>query len=166
MPIPEREWIEDLAEEGGLDRDATIRGIIIDLRDGSGLVYRCPECKRVLRTRLNVCRIHGEVKGEPDLRIKAVVDDGSGALTAIFDRELTEALVEKTLDMYIEKAKAAMSVDVVRDEIADALVAQPVEVTGRAMSGDYGVMLFVKQAKILRVDVQADAQEIVNELEE
>src|SRR3989442_483838 len=66
-----RMWIEDLAERGGA-ADVTVRGILIDLREGSGLVYRCPECRRVLRK--GACRLHGEVKGEPDLRVKAVLD--------------------------------------------------------------------------------------------
>ena len=157
-----RMWIEDLAERGG-GVDVTVRGILIDLREGSGLVYRCPECRRVLRR--GACRIHGEVKGEADLRVKAVLDDGSGALTAVFDRELTEALLDKTMEACIAQAKDAMSVDVVRDELADILVAQPIEARGNVTSDDYGLMMIVDQAKILRVDVQAEARELLESLE-
>src|SRR2546426_1099209 len=157
-----RMWIEDLAERGGA-ADVTVRGILIDLREGSGLVYRCPECRRVLRK--GVCRLHGEVKGEPDLRVKAVLDDGSGALTAVFDRELTEALLDKTLDACIEAARNAMSTDVVRDELADVLVAQPIEVRGDVTSDDYGLMMIVASAKMLKVDVQTEAREMLEGLE-
>ncbi len=157
-----RMWIEDLAERGG-GVDVTVRGILIDLREGSGLVYRCPECRRVLRK--GACRIHGEVKGEPDLRVKAVLDDGSGALTAVFDRELTEALLDKTMDAAVAQAKEAMSVDVVRDELADLLVAQPMEARGNVTSDDYGLMMIVQSAKMLKVDVQAEAREMLEGLE-
>ena len=157
-----RMWIEDLAERGGA-ADVTVRGILIDLREGSGLVYRCPECRRVLRK--GACRLHGEVKGEPDLRVKAVLDDGSGALTAVFDRELTEALLDKTLDACIEAARDAMSTDVVRDELADVLVAQPIEVRGDVTSDDYGLMMIVASAKMLKVDVQTEAREMLEGLE-
>jgi len=157
-----RMWIEDLAERGG-GVDVTARGILIDLREGSGLVYRCPECRRVLRK--GACRVHGEVKGEPDLRVKAVLDDGSGALTAVFDRELTEALLDKTLDTCIAAAKEAMSTDVVRDELSDLLVAQPVEARGNVTSDDYGLMMIVESAKLLKVDVQAEAREMLEGLE-
>jgi len=157
-----RMWIEDLAERGG-GVDVTVRGILIDLREGSGLIYRCPECRRVLRK--GACRIHGEVKGEPDLRVKAVLDDGSGALTAVFDRELTEALLDKTMDACIAEAKEAMSTDIVRDELADVLVAQPMEARGNVTSDDYGLMMIVDQAKILKVDVQAEAREMLENLE-
>src|SRR5947199_245985 len=157
-----RMWIEDLAERGGA-ADVTVRGILIDLREGSGLVYRCPECRRVLRK--GACRLHGEGKGEPDLRVKAVLDDGSGALTAVFDRELTEGLLDKSLEACIAAAKEAMSTDVVRDELADLLVAQPIEARGNVTSDDYGLMMIVESAKLLKVDVQAEAREMLEGLE-
>jgi len=157
-----RVWVEDLAERGG-GVDVTVRGILIDMREGSGLVYRCPECRRVLRK--GACRIHGEVKGDPDLRVKAVLDDGSGALTAVFDRELTEALLDKTLDACIAQAKEAMSQDIVRDELADILVAQPMETRGNVTSDDYGLMMIVQTAKILKVDVQQEARQMLEGLE-
>lgn len=157
-----RMWIEDLAERGG-GVDVTVRGILIDLREGSGLVYRCPECNRVLRR--NACRIHGEVKGNADLRVKAVLDDGSGALTAVFNRELTEALLDKTMEAAIAQAKEAMSADVVRDELSDLLVAQPIEARGNVTSDDYGLMMIVDTAKLLRVDVQTEAREMLEAME-
>lgn len=156
-----RMWIEDLAERGG-GVDVTVRGILIDIKDGSGLVYRCPECRRVLRK--NVCRIHGEVQGTSDLRVKAVVDDGSGAITAVFGKELTELLLEKTMDEAIAQAKEAMDQEVVRDELADLLIAQPVEVRGNVTSDDYGLMMIVDTARVLRVDVQEEARAMLEEL--
>ena len=157
-----RMWIEDLAERGGAV-DTTVRGILIDIKDGSGLVYRCPECRRVLRK--NVCRIHGEVQGNADLRVKGVVDDGSGAITAVFGRELTEQLLEKTLEECIAHAKEAMDQEVVRDELADLLIAQPVEVRGNVTSDDYGLMMIVDSARVLKVDVQEEARAMLEELE-
>jgi replication factor A1 len=157
-----RVWIEDLAERGGAI-DVVVRGIVIDIKEGSGLVYRCPECKRVLRKM--ACRIHGEVQGTPDLRVKAVVDDGSGALIAVFGKELTEGLLGKTLEACITEAKENMSQEVVRDQLADLLVAQPVEVKGNVTSDDYGLMMIVDGAKILKVDVEQEARAMLEELE-
>jgi len=157
-----RMWIEDLSERGG-GVDVTVRGILIDLKEGSGLIYRCPECKRVLRK--GVCRIHGEVSGSADLRVKAVLDDGSGALTAVFGKELTEGLLDKTVEECIAQAKEAMSQEVIRDELADLLVAQPMEARGNVTSDDYGLMMIVDQAKILKVDVQEEARTMLEELE-
>ncbi len=157
-----RMWIEDLSERGG-GVDVTVRGILIDLKEGSGLISRCPECKRVLRK--GVCRIHGEVSGSPDLRVKAVLDDGSGALTAVFGKALTEGLLDKTVEECIAEAKEAMSQEVIRDRLADLLVAQPIEARGNVTSDDYGLMMIVDQAKILKVDVQEEARAMLEELE-
>jgi len=159
---PPRVWIEDLAERGGAV-DVVVRGIVIDIKEGSGLVYRCPECKRVLRKM--ACRIHGEVQGAADLRIKAVVDDGSGAVIAVFGKELTEGLLNKTLEACITEAKENMSQEVVRDQLADMLVAQPVEVRGNVTSDDYGLMMIVDEAKILKVDVEQEARVMLDEME-
>jgi len=158
-----RAWIEDLAERGGAV-DVTLRGIVVDIREGSGLIHRCPECKRVLTK--DACRLHGAVKGQSDLRVKAVLDDGSGALTAVFDRELTEALLERTLEQCLTQAREAMSVEVIRDAIADVLVAQPIEARGNVTSDEYGLMMIVQEAKILRVDVQEEARAMLGALEE
>jgi replication factor A1 len=162
LGLSPRMWIEDLAERGGAV-DATVRGILIDIKDGSGLVYRCPECRRVLRK--NTCRIHGEVQGTADLRVKAVVDDGSGAITAVLGKELTEQLLEKTMEECIAQAKEAMDQEVVRDEVADLLIAQPIEVRGNVTSDDYGLMMIVDSARVLKVDVQEEARAMLEELE-
>ncbi|MEE9115730.1 MAG: DNA-binding protein [Thermoplasmata archaeon] len=157
-----RIWIEDLIERGGAV-DATVRGILVDVKEGSGLIYRCPECRRVLRK--NACRIHGEVEGEADLRIKAVIDDGSGAITAIFGRELTEKFLNKSMDMCIDMAKEAMTHEVVRDDLADMLIAQPIEVQGNVTRDDFGIMMIVNAAEILKIDVEKEAREMLDDLE-
>lgn len=156
-----RLWIEELVERGG-GVDVAVRGIAVEVREGSGLVHRCPECRRVVRK--GTCRVHGDVDGEPDLRVKAVVDDGSGALTAIFNRELTERILGKTLDEALAEAKEAMDQEVVRDQLADLLVAQPVQVRGNVTSDDYGLMMIANDATILKVDVQEEAAALLESL--
>lgn len=160
---PTREWIEEIAERGGAV-DATVRGILIDVKEGSGLIFRCPECNRVLRK--GTCRIHGEVDGTPDLRVKAVIDDGSAALTAILGKDITEELLGRSLEKCMDSAKEAMSHEVIRDELADLLVAQPVELRGNVTSDDYGLMMISESAEVLEIDVQEEAQKLLSDLEE
>lgn len=160
---PTRKWIEEIAERGGAV-DATVRGILIDVKEGSGLIFRCPECNRVLRK--GTCRIHGEVDGTPDLRVKAVIDDGSAALTAILGKDITEELLGRSLEKCMDSAKEAMSHEVIRDELADLLVAQPVELRGNVTSDDYGLMMISESADVLEIDVQEEAQKLLSDLEE
>ncbi|TFG70982.1 MAG: hypothetical protein E4H25_00365, partial [Methanomassiliicoccus sp.] len=111
--------ISDIVSKGGA-ADVTIKGALIEVRDGSGLIMRCPECKRALQK--SMCKVHGRVDGVPDLRIKAIVDDGSGAVSVVIGRELTESLADTTLDESMEKAKQAMNFDVVKDIIEERLM--------------------------------------------
>ena len=53
---------------------AEFSGALVDVQKGSGLIKRCPVCKRSLAK--GVCSDHGKVEGTYDLRIKAVIDDG------------------------------------------------------------------------------------------
>ena len=151
-----RVWIEDLAERGGA-LDVSLRAIVIDVKEGSGLVFRCPDCKRVLRKM--TCRVHGQVQGVADLRVKVVVDDGSGALIAVIGRALAEGLLDKTLEKCVEEAKARFNQDVIREELIERLVANPVEVRGDVTMDDYGLMMVVESMKILKVQTEPETVE-------
>jgi len=78
--------VRDAVESGGLF-DVELTGNVIDVRDGSGLIERCPDCGRVVQN--GQCRSHGAVDGVDDLRTKAILDDGTGTVTVVLDDELT-----------------------------------------------------------------------------
>ncbi|RJT04427.1 replication protein A [Halococcus sp. IIIV-5B] len=110
--------IEELDEEIEVGDDAiAVEGALVDIQRGSGLIKRCPEedCTRVLQN--GRCSEHGEVDGEFDLRIKAVVDDGNEVHETIFDQEATEELTGITLSEAKEMAMDALDTTVVADEI-------------------------------------------------
>jgi hypothetical protein len=44
-------------------------------------------------------------------------------------------------------------------------VAQPIEARGNVTSDDYGLMMIVDTAKMLRVDVQTEAREMLEQME-
>ena len=123
--------IEELDEdiEVGED-DVEIEGALVDIQSDSGLIKRCPEedCTRVLQN--GRCSEHGEVEGEFDLRIKAVVDDGSDVYEVIFDKETTEELTGIDLEEAQEMAMDALDTSVVADEMTDKILGQYYRVTG------------------------------------
>jgi replication factor A1 len=153
--------IDELARMGGMV-DASVSGVILDVRQGSGLVLRCPECNRVLQK--NQCRVHGEVKGEPDLRTKAVLDDGTGALTVILGKDLSEKLLNKSLDKCLKEAKKAMDQGIIREELFDILVARPVTAMGNVTSDDFGLMLIANYTEFVTVDPLSEAQGMLEEI--
>ncbi len=155
--------ISDIASRGGA-ADATVRGAIIEVRDGSGLIMRCPECRRALQK--GTCKVHGRVEGLPDLRVKAIVDDGSGAVSAVIGRELTEKLVECTLDECMEKAKKSMNLDVVKDMFEEKLLLKVVALTGNVTSDEYGLSMIVNGADMGLEDVRPEVERLLVELGE
>lgn len=135
--------LAQVIERGG-GSDLTVVGTLLEVRPGSGLVVRCSTqgCSRVLTA--GQCRLHNRVEGTPDLRIKAVLDDGTGAISMIVGRELTEQVLGKTLAQCVEEAKAAFRPEVVQDQLKEKVTGRVFQVRGNAMSDEYGPMLIVR----------------------
>ncbi|WP_339104980.1 replication factor A [Haloterrigena salinisoli] len=115
--------IEELDEDLEVGDDTSeIEGALVDMQSGSGLIKRCPkeDCTRVLQN--GRCNEHGEVEGEFDLRIKAVVDDGIDAHEVIFDKEATEDLTGLSLEEAKDMAMDALDTTIVADEIHEDIV--------------------------------------------
>ncbi len=143
--------------------DVLVAGVVVDVKKGSGLIQRCPQCNRLVQNKL--CRLHGKVEGQYDLRIKAVVDDGAGSITAVLNKDLTEALVGITLEQAIKEAREAMDPEVVKEKIEERLLAKPLEVRGNVISDDYGLMMIVSEARMFVPEVRAEAANLLSELE-
>jgi len=119
--------------------DVTLVGNVIEVRDGSGLIERCPECGRVVQN--DQCRSHGAVEGEDDLRVKAILDDGTGTVTAILDHDLTKELYGGGIEAAKEHARDAMDKTVVADDIRETIVGREYRVRGQLSVDEYGANL-------------------------
>jgi replication factor A1 len=139
---PTRMTVGEAVSRGGV-YDVELLGNVIEVRDGSGLIQRCPECGRV--TQKNQCREHGQVEPEDDLRIKAILDDGTGTVTAILDREQTEEIYGATLSDAKEAAREAMDQSVVAESIARELAGREFLVRGHLSVDEYGANLEVTE---------------------
>lgn len=124
--------IEELDEDIEVgSATSTYFGAMVDIQTGSGLIKRCPECKRALVK--GACPEHGKVKGEYDLRIKAVLDSGTSTQDALINRELTEELAGLSLDTAIAMAADALDPGVVLDKLKHELVGRYYTVTGHKL---------------------------------
>jgi replication factor A1 len=106
------------------------------------------------------------VKGLPDLRIKLVIDDGTGAVTGIINREITEKLLGKTLNKIEEEVKKTKEENAIIDEMNNALFAHMINLKGNALGDEYGISIIVKDAKIVDIDIVLESEKIIQELEE
>jgi replication factor A1 len=132
--------IDKLLDTGG-GLDVTLEGTILEVKDGSGLILRCPECKRVLRG--SECMVHGTQQGITDLRVKAVLDDGTDAILAVLNSDITSKLLGKTLEECKQELKTAGPdfLNKLNEELNDILLLQPIRVKGTVTTDEYGAMM-------------------------
>ena len=106
-------------------------GAMVQIQDGSGLIRRCPICNRALMK--GTCMEHGNVDGIHDLRIKAVLDNGTMVQEALFNREITESISGITLEEAKEMAVDALDQSVVLDEMKKRLLGRYYTMSGRIL---------------------------------
>ncbi|QLH82306.1 replication factor A [Halosimplex pelagicum] len=121
--------VEGQAADGRSD-NVVVDGVLVAVKSGSGLIKRCPDedCTRVLQN--GRCSEHGEVEGEFDLRIKAVVDNGAVAQNVVFDQEATEDVADIELEEAKQMAMDALDTGVVAQEISNKVLGQYFKIEG------------------------------------
>jgi replication factor A1 len=127
--------VGEAIDRGGLF-DVELVGNVIEVRDGSGLIERCPECGRVIQK--GQCRTHGAVEGVDDLRVKAILDDGTGTTMVVLGEDLTAAVYGGDIEAAKEHAREEMDQEAVADAIREELVGREFVVRGSLSVDEYG----------------------------
>ena len=151
---------EIMRNGGGIDID--IEGMVVDIRAGSGLIKRCPLCKRSILN--GVCTMHGQVEGTSDIRLKAVIDDGTGAIGAVIGRSDTERITGVTLEE-AETMAARLGEGAVTGDLASKVLMRRVRVSGNVTIDDFGPSITVRGLKPVEVDVESEARALLEDVE-
>lgn len=150
-------WLEERPVGSGR---RTIEGVVVELRAPSGLIHRCPQCSRSLMK--GVCREHGPSRGEPDLRARLVLDDGTGSVTAQLSREAVESLLGLDLPKAIELARERLDPAAVQELLSERILTHRLRLLGRAVPGVWGLTFFVD--RVLPLAPEATVLEDANRL--
>ncbi len=142
--------------------DIVVEGNFLSIRPGSGLIARCSECSRVIQKGL--CRVHGKVNEKNDMRIKTILDDGTGALTLVLDSRLTQKICAISIEEAQNIAKAAMSQKAVEDEIKHKLQGRRFAARGNMSKSDFGITLVASDVWEPSGDMREQAQKLVGRL--
>jgi len=145
---------------GGID--VTTEGTVIEIKENSGYVERCPECNRLIKN--GECSVHGKVKGVADLRLKMIVDDGCAGVSAIANREVTEKLIDMNLSdckKIIKDGGEEELLDIIRKK----LLTKKLRLRGNAFGDEFGTTLIIKEAAVVNVDIQREAQQFLQMVE-
>ncbi len=155
--------IARVEDEGGGEAVA-VEGLVVGLLPPSGLVYRCPTCQRSVKNGL--CRVHGQVEGQLDLRARIVLDDGTGALTVNAGRADTERLTGLTLDEARRRLKEQPDPSLIEEEVLSRLLGSRLRVRGSGTRDDFGVTIVPDSVERVDIDLDATAQELALRLGE
>lgn len=148
-------WLEERPEGPGR---RAIEGVVVELRSPSGLIHRCPHCSRSLVK--GFCREHGPSRGEPDLRARLVLDDGTGSVTAQLSRECVENLLGLDLPKAIELARERLDPTAVQELLSERVLTHRLRLLGRAVPGLWGLTFFVD--RVLPLTPEATVVEEAN----
>ena len=132
-------------------------GMVVSVRDDSGYIMRCTECRRVLRD--GACYEHGSNDGDEDIRIRLVVDD-DGATTAVLvnkDASLQSlGMTDEGMKSSVEEHGDLGFVQLVRE----ALLGRTVQVSGRTIVDEQGAMILAEGLVVTEQDAQLRATEL------
>lgn len=153
--------IAEVEDEGGGEAVA-VEGVVVGLLPPSGLVYRCPTCHRSVRS--GICRIHGQVEGQADLRARIVLDDGTGAVTVNANRADTERLWGVTLEGAQARLRNQPDPTLLEEELLESLLGRRLRVRGLGTKDEFGVTLTPESIDPVEIDLDAAAEELAARL--
>jgi replication factor A1 len=153
--------IEDLIEKDGA-YDIVVEGNILSIRPGSGLINRCPKCSRVIQK--GMCRAHGKVDEKADMRIKAIIDDGTGSMTLVLDSRLTYKICGIGIEEAKNLARTALSQKAVEEELKRKLQGRRFAARGNMSKGEFGITLVASDVWEPLATIQEKAQEFLKRI--
>ena len=132
-------------------------GTVVSVREDSGIIKRCSECRRVLRD--GECATHGAQDGVEDLRFRLVLDDGISTISLILNKGSSESIGGLSMDKVKEHIDENGSMDYVQ-YLREKLLGREISASGRTIVDEQGAMLLSDSAEIIEVDSALEATEI------
>ena len=132
-------------------------GNVISIREDSGIIKRCTECRRVLRD--GECATHGAQEGDTDVRLRIVLDDGKSTISLIINKSASESLIgmkqDKISSHIVENGTMAFV-----QELRDLLLGKKLKASGRTIVDEQGAMLLSDDVELIEVDSVLAAAEL------
>jgi replication factor A1 len=132
-------------------------GHVISIREDSGIISRCTECRRVLRD--GECATHGKQDGNPDVRIRMVLDDGNSTISLIINKAASESLIKMNQDTISSEINENGTMAFVQN-LREMLLGRQLKASGRTIVDEQGAMLLSDAVELMDVDSALVAAEL------
>ncbi len=158
---PSDHWVEvDLTTllNGGSRRGIRTSGTVVAIGQNSGIIERCPECRRVLRD--GACADHGPQRGEEDVRLRFVLDDGVSNSSLLIGKEATEAFTGMDQDQIKDAINANTHAGYI-STLRERFLARRLNVNGRAMVDGQGAILMADSVELDTTTAEEAAHDVM-----
>jgi ssDNA-binding replication factor A large subunit len=132
-------------------------GIVVSVREDSGYIMRCTECRRVLRD--GACYDHGANEGNEDIRLRLVVDEAGATTAVLANKEASLAALSMTDDELRASVEEHGDLGFVQ-QVREHLLGREVSVQGRTIVDDQGAMILAEGLSVESRDAQMRATEL------
>ena len=134
-------------------------GNVISIREDSGIISRCSECRRVLRD--GECSVPScsSYEGVDDVRLRMVLDDGHSTISLIVNKIATESLIgmnqEQISSNIVENGTMAFV-----QELRERILGRKLRANGRTIVDEQGAMLLSDDVELIDADSVLAAAEL------
>jgi ssDNA-binding replication factor A large subunit len=132
-------------------------GHIISIREDSGIISRCTECRRVLRD--GECATHGKQEGNSDVRMRMVLDDGMSTISLIVNKNASESLMKMDQDKISSEINENGTMAFVQS-LRELLLGRQLKASGRTIVDEQGAMLLSDAVELVEIDSGLVAAEL------
>jgi ssDNA-binding replication factor A large subunit len=148
--------LEDLTS-GASRVGVSTSGCVVSIREDSGIIMRCTECRRVLRD--GECATHGSQEGEQDVRLRMVLDNSKSTISLIVNKSASENLIGMNQEQISEHIQENGSMQFVQT-LRELLLGRDLKASGRTIVDEQGAMLLSDEVSLIDVDSILMASEL------
>ena len=132
-------------------------GTVVSVREDSGIIMRCSECRRVMRD--GECSIHGKVESLQDVRLRLVIDNSEVTASVLINKDAALKLINTTEDKMASDIESDGKMEYVQS-LRDYLLGRELAVSGRTIIDDQGAMILADHAELQSGDGAMLATEV------
>ena len=132
-------------------------GMLVSVREDSGFIMRCTECRRVLRD--GICSDCGPNAGNEDIRMRLVVDLDGATAAVLVNKDATLAALDLDVDAMRSKIDEIGEQGFVQ-HVRERMLGRHLTVTGRSIVDEQGAMILADGCSMDVHDPQMRASEL------
>lgn len=132
-------------------------GTIVSVRDDSGIIMRCLECRRVLRD--GECSSCGSSESQQDVRLRLVIDNGENTASLLINKSASIKLTGLDEDKMAQKIESDGKMEFVQS-LRDMMLGRVIKANGRTIVDEQGAMILADHVELSDDDAGLLATEV------